>query len=966
MLHMNFLKPWMGVAFLSVTLANAQQQGVFVNDADLDFALEASIDAEVFVNKGVIDYAGFPPVLGFDTQNTRYYTNSGYMNHPAGFVFETIDSQGLRTPAKVFFNDVYGVIGSSFPPYGFDAATTNIEYYSDNRIDINAETVVHQGLLSVGSSGLISIHGDNLNLRDGGLMTETVNADAFDTVSFGTNFIPSTGVFDNYWGGLTNAQMDSTGLLNVSGTAANVISPRHLVTNASGFPSGQVLSLQGANFSIVSNALTETNIIVQAVFTSMGPGIDTQIRFTPSPITNEISTAIVELTTTLPNPVTGSEDLASIYLTDTLAWETNLVFEANLLSGTTQKPSTYNVYRNAPAEWLAGAPGTGELSPDLLYNSTFTNTTVTNFYSAYSAYIAPSSDRAQFDAFSQVPQAAYAGGGVEISGQTVDISHARWKASAVDLKADHFINDGSAVIHAAHMNYALSSTNSVLDFEGLAPAYVPTFAGDIKAFSAIWTNQSGIVVTNPPADENSEETYTTNVVEYYYHVLMLDGVSGAGEGPLSNTEESLIHQLDLSAPDRVEVGTANVDENFQVDAPALLIKGDLNLSGRIQELTPGDLPNTHTVEIDGSLAVNESIRLGTQEGQSLDSFVNRGNVFAFSQAYKADYFENRGEIIAGSSVSIEAGTVKLQGGRIGGRTVTLEADHLKMHATSIPAADRFIVHGSFIDSGDSSGNLVTVNNGFEILGKAETGDLLGTELVSNLPWWAEVSHVWAGEDLGKSTTGFSNNAALGKLTLNGIASTSRARFSPSGNQAALYVDYLEFSGEFAAKWRQNLKIDPGFKLYFGGSNVPVEELDGAFDGRLNWVAGYAGPRSGVAYTRPDGSQERVNQARIASLTIDDDGDGVVNGFDVTPFEGVVLSGITVDRSAQMSVHIAWTAGANSVFRVEFKDDVFDEDWQLLTVVSNTSEEALTLTASDTEATDGNNRFYRVVYLPAAE
>jgi len=262
--------------------------------------------------------------------------------------------------------------------------------------------------------------------------------------------------------------------------------------------------------------------------------------------------------------------------------------------------------------------------------------------------------------------------------------------------------------------------------------------------------------------------------------------------------------------------------------------------------------------------------------------------------------------------------------------------------------------------------LVTVNNGFEILGKAETGDLLGTELVSNLPWWAEVSHVWAGEDLGKSITGFSNNAALGKLTLNGIASTSRARFSPSGNQAALYVDYLEFSGEFAAKWRQNLKIDPGFKLYFGGSNVPVEELDGAFDGRLNWVAGYAGPRSGVAYTRPDGSQERVNQARIASLTIDDDGDGVVNGFDVTPFEGVVLSGITVDRSAQMSVHIAWTAGANSVFRVEFKDDVFDEVWQLLTVVSNTSEEALTLTASDTEATDGNNRFYRVVYLPAAE
>ena len=40
----------------------------------------------------------------------------------------------------------------------------------------------------------------------------------------------------------------------------------HIITNIiNGFGFGNVIGLQNADFSIVSNALTETNIIVQAV-----------------------------------------------------------------------------------------------------------------------------------------------------------------------------------------------------------------------------------------------------------------------------------------------------------------------------------------------------------------------------------------------------------------------------------------------------------------------------------------------------------------------------------------------------------------------------------------------------------------------------------------------------------------------------------------------------------------------------
>ena len=52
--------------------------------------------------------------------------------------------------------------------------------------------------------------------------------------------------------------------------------------------------------------------------------------------------------------------MMTVYLQDTLAWATNLVFEQNLLTGNSLKPSTYNIYRNPPIEWFLGAPGLGD------------------------------------------------------------------------------------------------------------------------------------------------------------------------------------------------------------------------------------------------------------------------------------------------------------------------------------------------------------------------------------------------------------------------------------------------------------------------------------------------------------------------------------------------------------------------------------------------------------------------------
>jgi len=965
---MNFMKTWLSLGLLGINIAGAQQSSSFINNAYLEWPLETPVDAESFSNRGIVAFTEFPiPPLPFDTQNTLYYTNSGHMNNPAGFLFQHIDDRGKRTNAKVFRSEVLATIGSEFPPYGFDEIDTNIVFYADNKIEVYADEIYHAGLLSVGSSGLIKLKGVDVDLSPGGgSQTAFVNADAFDSVAFGTNFIPSTGIFDNYWGGLTNGLMDTSGLLNVAGESANVTSPGHLVTNASQIPFPTVVALQGANFSIISNALTETNIVIQAAFVSAGPGIDSQIRFVPSTRTNEISTAWVELTTPLFNPVDNSSEIASIYLEDTLAWDTNLVFQQNLLSGNTLKPSTYNVYRNPQPDWLLGAPGTGELSPDLLYNSTFSNILVTNYYSAYSVFVSPNASQQQYDPFTSVPVQEYMGGVIDISAEEdLDLRNSRMKGTLVNLSTANVQYNEQTKIHAAHANYELSSKGPVLDFEKIGAQSIPTFEGDVNAYSAIWTNLSGIIITNPPADENSEETYTTNVVEYFYHVLMVDAVG------MKNQTETSTHDLKLHHDTKVNIGDAKVLQSFEVDSPALTVNGVLALEGKIQKLNARNLIGIREFENNGVISVAEEALFGYDTSSGFDSFVNHGSIFSFSSSYKSDYFENSGDINASSAINIQAGTVKLQGGIISGRRVTVEADHLKMHGSTLPASEKLIVQESFVDSGPGANNQVTVNNGFSILGNSHAGDLLGTSIKSVLPWWAEVQHIWASDDRGKSKDGFENNAAIGHLHLTGVE-TARARFSSPGQPTALYVDYLEFSGGFADHWETNLTIDEDVTLYFGDSNVPIHELDGALGGRLQWVADYAGPRSGVNITTRQGVMDRVNKARLRSERIDDDGDGVVNAFDSDPFGGVILTNVEIVDIPTDHVRVSWKAAGSTTFRLEYKENIFDDHWLPVThlgqevIVSNDSLSVEDLTASDHSSEMSSVRFYRTVLLSEDE
>lgn len=177
---MKLINKWVILMLAGGLTASAQPQDVYINKGFVDAIDDLPINAVTFINEG--SFSEFSSPLPFDTLNTLNYTNYGVMNSVAGFVFEHISDEGVHSKAGSFFNDVGAQVNaiSSIP----------------NRVVINATNVQNHGLISIGSSGLLQINGDHVNLSDGGLLVAPLQGNG--SFSFGTNYSPEAGVFDEY------------------------------------------------------------------------------------------------------------------------------------------------------------------------------------------------------------------------------------------------------------------------------------------------------------------------------------------------------------------------------------------------------------------------------------------------------------------------------------------------------------------------------------------------------------------------------------------------------------------------------------------------------------------------------------------------------------------------------------------------------------------------------------------------
>jgi hypothetical protein len=307
-----------------------------------------------------------------------------------------------------------------------------------------------------------------------------------------------------------------------------------------------------------------------------------------------------------------------------------------------------------------------------------------------------------------------------------------------------------------------------------------------------------------------------------------------------------------------------------------------------------------------------------------------------------------GILAAGADVSITAS--RLVTGNLllhASRSLTLQATNLLTDLG--PASDNQWAIGS-----------ASVGSGFNLPIKPVAGDLLGTTLTLSAPTNRVVTSVWAGEDRGLSTAGYTNNEAIGQMIFDVSPSEIAGHngvlaFNGTGTSNALYIDQLVLTNYAAHGNATNnynftwLDIGTNMMIYFAqalinGQSV-AEAIDdqgklGANNGRLRWVCTYTGYYSStnLYYTNMYGTvyTKTVNTALAQSSHIDSDADGIPNLADPTPFflpDELNFSATVTDLPPQ-SVRVQWRTIPNATNYVYFTTNFTATNWLPFTNFNN--------------------------------
>ncbi|PYI85350.1 MAG: hypothetical protein DME26_11230, partial [Verrucomicrobia bacterium] len=590
----------------------------------------------------------------------------------------------------------------------------------------------------------------------------------------------------------------------------------------------------------------------------------------------------------------------------------------------TYRPQNFTFFeRRTSQASLLGSP----VSPG---NFTFNCLPVFIFSSAYGALFSPTT---------QVPGNAPGVIITNLPGRTeinadgiLDLARARIEGlNYLLLRAtNHFAGSSRASVSVPWSDINLASTNGMLNITNLLAPTVPRLSGEVDLWSGAWGDITIFGGGFPPLFSE-------------YHVLFVDS-------RLSPTAPAMVQDLTLRSTnvaggsDSVFISDIlNVRSNLMIETQRLTIStnqlpaptahGEINLlssfitwpasTPRLQYFTNnGDFSSLNAVFFGGS---RTSPFYASNFNEPYIAFVNRGAVTTEGSLIWANYFENSGLFTTRSgfgSIELQSQTALLtngffltSGGDISitsgvltninhvlrtGRKLTLNVTDVLTdtvtNTTTVTVVSNAIPITLTIVS---NANSWTAGNGVDLPVKPRLGDLLGTTIVDTAPAGAEARHLWAAEDRGCSPAGYKDNAALGRLILDG-GNDSQFTFTGTGVRNALYVDYLElrnfttnfdFNGNLAG-----VQIDPNMTVYYAQaivSGVPesqAERLNGRNGGRFCWVSNYAGIYSSTNLFYGGGTNT-LNVALVQSVNLDSDCDGLVNQEDGEPVFLVTTAGL---------------------------------------------------------------------------
>jgi hypothetical protein len=671
-------------------------------------------------------------------------------------------------------------------------------------------------------------------------------------------------------------------------------------------------------------------------------------------------------------------------------------------------PFNYSVIRGRVAGFDFGSPGNTNFTPSLLYDTSFATTDVTYAYSSVQYQLGPT-NLSLFTPVTPVtgiplgvlPAAADPTNfpsRVEVTSGSLNLDHTRIRAEqAIDIRTRNLISNQLATLDAPFVNLDMATTNETLVISNLMPAVVNRAHGQLAAYSATWTARVTNIITN---------VFFTNVVvaPVSFHVLVVGNC-------LQFTQPTILHRLALQATNLVIEDVVAVNNAIKLNADSITFGTNAGLQLPIRTtwaftnfIGVSHLTNYGVLNIPGAGAFFGTAPSGyiapppprrprrrrppVNPIEPYISFVNHGAIVAATESINSDYVENTGPYFSAAALIatngplfITANTVLFSNAvisagenvEIRANDVALRNSHVSTGDTNFVGARPVVLPGALIisatnslgDPGLTTTNQIVTTAGMRITTRpAFAGDFLGTSLLVQGGLLSDSRIVWAGDDRGPVVEGFSDNLALGRLTLeggtNGGPIGNFFSFHGASVSNAIYVDYLELLNH-ATNFSFALGVSPDFTVYFADSNISPEKLDDAGEGRIRWVNQFAGPQSSTNITYPSGITYTFNAGLVRSRDRDDDGDGVVNAQDCTPIsvpgfdstlpcpgpdgaKSIALSTQNIGLSIALApggqaVILAWDAPAQSANAVEFTDSFSGGAWQVLTNFSNGPENA---------------------------
>lgn len=790
-------------------------------------------------------------------------------------------------------------------------------------------------------------------------------------------------------------------------------------TNFAAYPLVSILGVGGAGSvtSVVQVVYVNTN----ALFTNLEVNVSfvTSNQFQPG------WTSVVQFALHDTSIVDGQPTTNYLYLLDstvTAFTGTNPVpYYINQLAQTTRRPANFELIKSpdlaapsTPVEWLVGtavAPSVDPFTNNAFYYfplqpvpSTHPNVNVR--YSGYSAWLS----QTNFPwSTSPVSPSNYPGK-VEITGNALDLAGTRIRAeNYVGIETKNLVGAPEAQLpqmDAPYVNIDIGRTQGTLVISNAFPpaATVARFYGQLSAYSATWDMTTTNIL--PPLVGTN---YVTNYYVTKYHVTVVDNCLGAQPVKLNNFR---VHgsQLDILDP-------LNITGNMLLDGTSITVapNGELNLPPnwswgftnvpRCRSLTnwgvitvPKDanfwLTNTIITTSNWIVGnVTNVIPIATNlVEEPYENVVNHGSIQATKVDIRSEYLENTSTPFITAAMLASNGTLNatiwdawLQGGSLlANGKLSLYASNLQVAGTLLWAGTNNANGGALeiavtnrLDDGGPGANNEwhAYRQGFQVVRRPASGDLLGTRLYSTLaPFQPFADHVWPARNLGSSTNGFTNNLALGVLVLDSPQTNSQFRFRglDTTNPYALYVDYLDLRNGAQTAWRSILNVATNFTIYFANASVPPKKLHDAYAGRVQWVYSYAGARSSTNLTYGRCSPYTglcttntytFNVALVQSDTLDSDWDFSFNIDDAMPLFTDSEVDLVWQRDTNVipnQIILTWTALAYATNHVLYTTNGGTVPDQSLTNFVNGP---LTQRVSLTNEATTPDRFFRVAESP---